>query len=151
MIIFGAVVGTAVIRAICNIAAVRLQLDKMKVHMPLMGKLWKVIYTARFARTLSSLYAAGIPIVTAMQIARNSIGNTYIDRQFDTAVPVVRAGGNLSEAIEPVDGFIKKLAFSIRVGEEMEVWTLCSIPPRKRWNMSLRSRSTRWFLIWNLL
>ncbi len=117
-IIFGAVAGTMIIRAICNIAAVRLRLDKMKIHMPLLGKLWKVIYTARFARTLSSLYTAGIPIVTAMQIARNSIGNTYIDRQFDTALPVVRAGGNLSEAIEPIDGFITKLAFSVRVGEE---------------------------------
>lgn len=118
LVIAGIVGGVIVIRAVCSIAAVRLLLDKMKVHLPLIGKLWKTIYTARFSRTLSSLYSAGIPVVTAIQIARNSIGNTYIDKQFDEAVPLVRAGGNLSDAIEPIDGFVKKLAFSIRVGEE---------------------------------
>lgn len=118
VVIFGIAAGLIVIRSICSIVAVRLALDKMLIHMPLIGKLWKVIYTARFARALSSLYSAGIPIVTAMQIAKSSIGNTYIEKQFDTAIPVVRGGGNLSEAIEPLDGFIKKLAFAVRVGEE---------------------------------
>lgn len=118
LVIAGIVVGVIVIRAICRIGVVRLFLDRTKIHMPLLGKLWKVIYTARFARTLSSLYSAGIPIVTAMQIARNSIGNTYIDKQFEEAVPKIRAGGNLSESIGPIDGFIQKLSFSIKVGEE---------------------------------
>lgn len=118
LVIMGAVAGVILIRAICSIVVVRLVLDKMQVHMPLIGKLWKVVYTARFSRSLSSLYSAGIPIVTAMQIAKNSIGNTYIEKQFEVAVPVVRSGGNLSEAIEPVDGFVKKLAFAVKVGEE---------------------------------
>ena len=118
LVIFGIAAGVIVIRSVCSIMQVRLVLDKIRIHLPLIGKLWKVIYTARFARALSSIYSAGIPIVTAMQIARNSIGNTYIEKQFDTAVPVVRGGGNLSDAIEPLDGFVKKLAFSIRVGEE---------------------------------
>lgn len=117
-VITGIVLGVMGIRVVCSIGTVRLCLDKLRVHLPWIGKLWKVIYTARFARTLSSLYSAGIPIVTAMQIAKNSIGNTYIEKQFDEAVPVVRGGGNLSDAIEPVDGFISKLAFSARVGEE---------------------------------
>ena len=118
LIIFAVVAGMIVIRSVCSIVVVRLMLDKMRIHLPLVGKLWQVIYTARFARALSSLYSAGIPIVTAMQIAKSSIGNTYIEKQFDTAIPVVRGGGNLSDAIEPVDGFIKKLAFAVRVGEE---------------------------------
>ncbi|MDD3253180.1 MAG: type II secretion system F family protein [Lachnospiraceae bacterium] len=117
-VIAGIVCGVLAIRAICSIGAVRLRIDKMKIHLPVFGKLLKIIYTARFSRTLSSLYTAGIPLVTALQISRNSIGNTYIDKQFDTAVPVVRGGGNLSEAIDPIDGFVKKLSFSIKVGEE---------------------------------
>lgn len=118
LVLIGIAVGIAVIRMACSIGSVRLWMDKMKVHLPLTGKLWRVIYTARFARTLSSLYSAGIPIVPAMQIARNSIGNTYIDKQLDRTVFAVRAGENLSDALEPIDGFIKKLAFSVRVGEE---------------------------------
>ena len=64
----------------------------MRLHMPVFGKLQKVICTARFARTLSSLYSAGIPIVPALQIARNTVGNDYRDLQFDEVIPYVRAG-----------------------------------------------------------
>jgi len=97
---------------------IHLRIDKIKLHIPLIGKQLKIIYTARFARSLSSLYSAGIPIVTAIQIARKSIGNDWINRQFDEASATLRSGGNLSDAIDPIDGFIKRLAFSIKVGEE---------------------------------
>lgn len=117
-LIIGGIAAIFLIRAICRIPAVHLQIDKMKLHIPLIGKQLKIIYTARFARSLSSLYSAGIPIVTAIQIARKSIGNDWIDMQFDAASASLRSGGNLSDAIEPIDGFIKKLAFSIKVGEE---------------------------------
>lgn len=118
LFIAGITIAVILIRMICKLDPVRTKLDKMKVHMPIIGKLWKVIYTARFSRSLSSLYASGIPIVTAIQIARKSIGNLYIDKQFEAAVAQIKAGGTLSDAIGPLDGFIQKLAFSIKVGEE---------------------------------
>lgn len=117
-LIIGGVAVIFLIRRICGIPAIHLQIDKMKLHIPLIGKQMKIIYTARFARSLSSLYSAGIPIVTAIQIARKSVGNDWIDKQFDEASASLRSGGNLSDAIDPIDGFIKKLAFSINVGEE---------------------------------
>lgn len=101
-----------------RIPAVRLKADKFKIHMPLFGSLLKVVYTARFARTLSSLYSAGIPIVGALQIGRNIIGNKYIELQFEEAIAKVRTGENLSDAIKDIDGFTNKLASSVMVGEE---------------------------------
>lgn len=98
--------------------SVRLMRGRLRVQMPVVGKLWKTIYTTRFARTLSSLYAAGIPMITAMQIAKDSVGNFYLEKQLETAILIVRAGGTLSEAIEHVDGFVRKLDYGIRVGEE---------------------------------
>lgn len=103
---------------ICHLPAVKLQLDKIKIRLPIFGKLLMIIYTARFARTISSLYSSGIPIVQALQIGRKTIGNTYIDSQFDEAVAKVRSGGNLSEALDRIDGFTKKLTSAVRVGEE---------------------------------
>lgn len=103
---------------VAHIPKVRLQLDQMKLHTPIFGKLLKIVYTARFARTISSLYASGIPIVQALQIARKTIGNTYIDSQFDEAVAKIRTGGNLSDALDAVDGFTKKLTSAVRVGKE---------------------------------
>ena len=118
ILIFAVIVGVMAIRLIVVIPAVAYVLHKLKLKLPVFGKLNKVIYTARFARTLSSLYSAGIPIVTALGIAREIIGNRYIDKQFDNVIAMVRAGANLSDAINSVDGFVKKLTSSILVGEE---------------------------------
>ncbi|MDO5407493.1 MAG: type II secretion system F family protein [Eubacteriales bacterium] len=90
----------------------------MKVHLPLAGTTWKRICTARFARTLSTLYAAGIPMLAAMEAAKDSVGNLYIERQLETALLIVRSGGSLSEALRNVDGLVRKLEFAVRVGEE---------------------------------
>lgn len=106
------------VRALLFIPKVRLQWHRFKLKVPLFGKLQKTICTSRFARTLSSLYSAGIPIVSALQIARKTIGNDYIDAQFDQVIPFVRAGNNLSDGLDLVDGFVRKLSDSIRVGEE---------------------------------
>lgn len=92
--------------------------DKWKIRMPVIGKLLMVVYTARFSRSLSSLYSAGIPIITAMQVAKRTIGNTYVEKQLERSVAELRAGKPLSEAVEQVDGLRKKLASVIRVGEE---------------------------------
>lgn len=105
-------------KACIRIPSVRLKWDWLKLHIPVFGKLQKVICTSRFARTLSSLYAAGIPIVSALQIARKTVGNSHIDVQFDTVIPFVRAGNNLSDGLGMIDGFVRKLCDSIRVGEE---------------------------------
>ena len=106
---FGGMVG--------RIPSVRYQLDKFKVRGPL-GKLQKVIYSARFARTMSSLYSAGIPIDQCLSIGRQTIGNAYIEKQFDEVIKSVQAGGLLSDALDQVDGFVSKLPSVVRIGEE---------------------------------
>lgn len=105
-------------RVLISIPQVKYFVDKMEVKIPKIGRLRKVIYTARFSRTLSSLYSAGIPITNCLQIAKNTIGNKYIESQFDDLVHAIRNGESLSEAIDRVDGFTKKLSSSIMVGEE---------------------------------
>ena len=113
-----AVVAVVILIMLGRMPAVRLWRDKMKLKFPVIGRLLMVIYTARFARNLSSLYSSGIPIITAMQISRKTIGNSYIERQFDAAIGCLRAGGSLSEALEKIKGFRKKLPSVVRVGEE---------------------------------
>ena len=102
---------------VSRIPSVRLVIDRFKVRGPL-GKLQKVIYSARFARTMSSLYSAGIPIDQCLAIARQTIGNTYIEKQFTDVIKAVQAGGLLSDALDEVDGFVSKLSSVVRVGEE---------------------------------
>lgn len=111
-------VAVMIVRIIMAIPAVRRQIDYRKVHMPVFGKLFKTIYTARFARTLSSLYSSGMPIATALGIAGKTIGNSYVENQFDQVVTLVRSGIPMSQALREVDGLQKKLASTILVGEE---------------------------------
>ena len=118
LMILGVAAAVMVIRTLLCIPAVRLEMDRRKLKMPVFGPLNQVICTARFARTISSLYSSGLPIVTALQTARDTIGNAYIVSQFDEVLVQVRSGVSLSAALENVDGFQRKLCSSIAVGEE---------------------------------
>ena len=118
ILIFVAVILFMIYKILISVPSVKLILDKMEIHMPVIGKLRKIVYTARFARTLASMYSAGIPIVTCLQIAKTTVGNSYIESQFDNMITEIRAGKPLSEGLAGIDGFVKKLPSSVSVGEE---------------------------------
>ncbi|MCL2188733.1 MAG: type II secretion system F family protein [Defluviitaleaceae bacterium] len=97
---------------------IRLAVDKAKLKMPVIGKLLKIIYTARFSRTLSSLYSSGVSMIRALEITGTIVMNTYIEFQFKELVKDVRNGELLSVAVRKIDGFDNKLANTIMIGEE---------------------------------
>ncbi len=117
-LIMGVAIFVVIIRTVLGIPQVRRQVDYRKVHIALFGKLFKVIYSARFARTLSSLYTSGMPLANAISIAGSTIGNKYVEEQFDRVVFQVRSGIPLSQALKDVDGLILKLSSTILIGEE---------------------------------
>jgi len=92
--------------------------DKFKLKLPKVGKLLSIIYTARFARTLSSCYTSGISMINSLENTRNTVGNKYIELQFDQLIQDVKNGEQLSASIEKIKGFDPKLAASVLVGEE---------------------------------
>ena len=91
---------------------------RQQLFLPITGRLKKTVYTARFARTLSALYGAGVPIARALEIAGKAVGNVYIERQFDPVAAMVQNGEGLGAAISRVDGLLPKLTFAVQVGEE---------------------------------
>lgn len=106
------------IRMLLKMPSVRHGFDKMKLKMPIIGKLLRTIYTARFARTLSSLYGSGVPIINSISTASRTVGNMYIERQFQESVQLIQQGGTLADSLRGIDGFENKLTSSIYVGEE---------------------------------
>ena len=103
---------------VLRIPQVRLGMDQLKLKLPVIGKLLRTIYTARFARTLSSLYSSGLPIITALQVGKRTVGNTYIESQFEASIRSVRAGETLASSLSLIDGFENRLASTILIGEE---------------------------------
>lgn len=57
-------------------------------------------------------------IVNALNIVKTTIGNVYIESQFDSAIKKIRNGETLSQSLKDIDGFDVKLTSSIYVGEE---------------------------------
>lgn len=100
------------------IPSIKQRLDQFKIKIPKIGKLLIIIYTARFARTLSSLYSSGIAMINALTISGSIIGNTYLQKQFPKAIAQVRNGEPLSAAISTIKGFDPKLVSTIYIGEE---------------------------------
>jgi len=107
-----------IVQYLLSIYTVRLAFDKFKLRLPVVGKLLRTIYTARFARTLSSLYGSGVSMIRAIEITATIISNKHIEAQFPELVRDVRNGEALSVAVRKIDGLDNKLPNTILIGEE---------------------------------
>ena len=112
------VISVMIIGFILQLYPVKYQLDKLSVKIPKISPLVKIIHTARFGRTLASLYASGINIVDSLSLSKKTVTNYYIREQFDEVIKSVRSGNTLSESIKNIDGFDIKLSQTVEVGEE---------------------------------
>ncbi|HCU56152.1 MAG TPA: hypothetical protein DIC18_02320 [Clostridiales bacterium] len=120
-LIIGVVFLIIVIPMIKNIEKVRYTLDKLKVTMPKVGKLMRMIYTARFARSLATLYEGGIQVVDAMQMCTAIVGNAYVSDKMEDAIYRVKKGESISKAMSSIKVFDPMLTSMIFVGEESGV------------------------------
>lgn len=96
----------------------KIKFDRFKIKGPGFGPLVTKIYTGRFARTLSSLYSSGIPMVECLQRSSAILGNAYIDLCFEDVVDEVKQGEALSSAITRTGIFEPMFCSIIYVGEE---------------------------------
>lgn len=103
---------------IMKIPSTRLKWDKLIIKGPGFGPLVVKIYTARFARTLSSLYSSGIPMVECLKRSSSILGNRYIDELFVNVIDEVKQGETLSSSIQRTEIFDSMFCSIIYVGEE---------------------------------
>ncbi len=106
------------VRYALKIPSFRLKVDRLIIKGPGFGPLVTKIYTGRFARTLSSLYSSGIPMVECLERASAILGNSYIDEKFVDVVDEVKQGEALSAAITRTEIFENMFCSVIYVGEE---------------------------------
>jgi type IV pilus assembly protein PilC len=103
---------------VMKIPSTRLKWDKLIIKGPGFGPLVVKIYTARFARTLSSLYSSGIPMVECLKRSSAILGNRYIDECFENVIDEVKQGETLSASIQRTETFDSMFCSIIFVGEE---------------------------------
>jgi len=92
--------------------------DKVKFRLPVFGELSKEIAVSRFARTLGTLLASGVPILSAFQIVKGTLGSEKISDIIASVKESVRKGRGISEPLRNSDIFPPLAVHMITVGEE---------------------------------
>lgn len=93
-------------------------MDRFFLKMPLFGDLIQKTATARFCRTFGSLSRSGVPILTALEIVRDTAGNVVIANAIDEARREVQSGGMISLALQKDQVFPVMAIQMISIGEE---------------------------------
>ncbi|HEY9645210.1 MAG TPA: type II secretion system F family protein [Chroococcidiopsis sp.] len=93
-------------------------LDRFYLKMPLFGDLIQKTATARFCRTFGSLSRSGVPILTALEIVRDTAGNQVIANAVDEARKEVQSGGMISIALQREQVFPAMALQMLSIGEE---------------------------------
>jgi len=109
-----AVMGT---RGVLRSRQVRLGWERAKFGMPKIGKLLLKFSVAEFARTLSTLLQGGIPIIAALDNAKESVTSPLMADAIGAAVKEVSAGRALSACLRPCGLFPSMALDMIEVGE----------------------------------
>jgi type IV pilus assembly protein PilC len=95
------------------------EFDVIKLKIPLVGKVFKFVYLARFAENLSTLVKSGIPIVTALQISGRVVGNIVFENHIAEAADKVKTGGTISEVLGSKEkDFPPVMTQMVKVGED---------------------------------
>jgi len=94
------------------------EFDIISLKVPLVGKVLKYVYLARFAENLSTLVRSGIPIVSALQITGRVVGNIVFEKHISEAADKVKTGGSMSEVFSQKKDFPSIMTQMIKVGEE---------------------------------
>jgi type IV pilus assembly protein PilC len=95
----------------------RLGFDRLKMKLPLVGGVIRDYAQNRFTRTLSTLLAGGIPLVTSLELAARAVGNYVLEKQLMDVTVRVREGQSLWESLERT-GYISEMAVEmVKVGE----------------------------------
>jgi type IV pilus assembly protein PilC len=96
----------------------RVTVDQLLLKLPLFGDLVQKTATARFCRTFGALTRAGVPILTSLEIVRDTSGNQVIANSMDAARREVQGGGLISLALQRTQVYPPMAVGMISIGEE---------------------------------
>lgn len=95
----------------------RLAFDGFKLKVPLIGRILQSYAVSRFARTLSTLVAGGIPLVTALEITSQAVGNAVYEKHVEEVARRVKEGEAMWDSMERTGLFSDMTIEMIKVGE----------------------------------
>jgi general secretion pathway protein F len=96
----------------------RLVADRLLLRLPVAGALARELMAARFSRTLGTLLQNGVPLINALGVVRDTIGNLVGVAAIDGATVSAKAGAGLAGPLGEAAVFPLRTIYLLRLGEE---------------------------------
>ena len=117
-ILLGILLLVLLVRATYQQPRARLLLDRLLLRMPIVGTLLREVVAARFTRVLGTLLVNGVPLIQALGLVRDAVGNRAAVAAVDRAAVSTRAGAGLSLPLAEAKVFPVRTTHLLRLGEE---------------------------------
>jgi len=91
--------------------------DRLKLRIWLIGPLVRFIAVARFARTLATMLAAGVPVLNALEIVKKVLNNTVLEKVIEEARDAIREGESIAAPLKRSGQFPSMMVHMVAVGE----------------------------------
>ncbi|MEM7351322.1 MAG: type II secretion system F family protein [Acidobacteriota bacterium] len=116
-LLIGMIVGGMTLRRWSETPPGRLFFDKLRLQIPLVGDIFHKFALAEFCRSLSTLIAGGIPLISGLETATDAVGNKHIGERIRPSIDEVRQGQSFHEALDRTEVFPAISVDMIKVGE----------------------------------
>ncbi len=92
-------------------------LSRLQLRIPLLGPLFHRLALSEFCRSLATLLAGGIPIVSGLEVAVGAVSNSYFKQRLEPMIDGVREGQSLAASLEETGAGSDIVVDMIEVGE----------------------------------
>ena len=93
-------------------------IDFASLNLPVMGDILRKVSVARFTRTFGTLTKSGVPIVTSLEVVKDSSGNAVLVRAIEAIIAKVQQGGTISGPLSESKIFPPMVTQMVAIGEE---------------------------------
>jgi len=92
--------------------------DRFALHLPVVGELVRTVNVSRFARTLGTMLKSGVPMLRALDTAKQIVGNVLIQAAIEDAKRAVTEGESLAQTLKKSGHFPPTMIHMVMVGEK---------------------------------
>lgn len=105
-------------RRVLAYPSLRLRIDRWLLHVPIIGMLLQETLAARLTRTLGTLLQNGVPLISALTLAKDALGNLAAQEAVETASLEAKAGRGLARPLREAGVFPARTVHLVQLGEE---------------------------------
>jgi general secretion pathway protein F len=118
LLLLALVLANMVLGAVRRTPAGRYRTDQLLLGLPIFGDLFKKQAISRFAITLSTLLKTGVPVLEALRIVRDIVGNSVLQRVLDDLHRAILQGADIATPLKRSGVFPPAVGYMIAVGEQ---------------------------------